>query len=694
MAIDFPRIAATLLQRAPELLRTWFPAGKQVGHEFVVGNLAGEAGRSLSINITTGVWKDFAGDAAGGDLTSLYAAIHGLDQGAAARQLAPEFCNGAAGAPLPAPSLTRPPPDAPPIPDHPRHGAAAAQWAYRDAHGVLYHTARYDLPDGSKQFAWLTWDGARWRLKSPAKPRALYGLDRLAAAPASAAIVITEGEKCADAAAQLLPSYVAMTWAGGASAIDTADWTPLTNRAVFLWPDADEPGRAAMAKLSTKLLSLGCQVSAIDPADAPHAWDAADALAEGWDTARVVEWIRPRIKSLSQTPQTKIGRPRGDDPPVESAPTSALATWQSLGIELTSSGRPEVMEDNVARVLEQHPSTRGKIWFDSFRQEVWHCLRGVPQAWDDRQTRKILQWLQRDLKMSKFSKHHVHDGVLMYAESNERNSVHEFIESEPWDGIVRREEWLSDFLGCPNDEHHRAAGSNWVIGMVARAYDPGCQLRHMLILEGAQDKGKSSVLRALAEPWYATVTQRFGSKEFSEAIQSKWLIELADLTALAGARHAHILAGITDRSDRYRAPWDKLASDHDRRCVFAGSTEQHNNYLADTYGISRFWSIRCGDINVAALKAVRQQLFAEALVQYLAGVPYHLMPQQTRDEQVARVEVDAYVPRVQEFLADKSETTALDIFEAIFVQRDDFGRMIGRTIMDSRDEKRIAKILR
>ena len=46
-------------------------------------------------------------------------------------------------------------------------------------------------------------------------PRPLYGLERLAARP-EVRVIITEGEKAADAAGALLPGWVAVTSPGGA----------------------------------------------------------------------------------------------------------------------------------------------------------------------------------------------------------------------------------------------------------------------------------------------------------------------------------------------------------------------------------------------------------------------------------------------------------------------------------------------
>lgn len=86
--IDFAAIAAAALQHADVLVPQWLPGGKRVGHEYQCGDLAGGAGDSCSVNLTSGAWADFATDDRGGDLISLYAAVRGIKQGPAARELA------------------------------------------------------------------------------------------------------------------------------------------------------------------------------------------------------------------------------------------------------------------------------------------------------------------------------------------------------------------------------------------------------------------------------------------------------------------------------------------------------------------------------------------------------------------------------------------------------------------------------
>lgn len=77
---NFKQIASMLAQRAEEVGRYLLPQGKREGHEWCVGNIDGETGKSLKIHLTgerSGVWSDFAtGDK--GDLLNLWALKHNV----------------------------------------------------------------------------------------------------------------------------------------------------------------------------------------------------------------------------------------------------------------------------------------------------------------------------------------------------------------------------------------------------------------------------------------------------------------------------------------------------------------------------------------------------------------------------------------------------------------------------------------
>jgi putative DNA primase/helicase len=154
-------------------------------------------------------------------------------------------------------------------------------------------------------------------------PRPLYGLDALADRPA-APVVLCEGEKAAEAAWDLMPDAVGLTWPGGSKATDKADFSPLEGRDVILWADADEPGREAMktaAKLARKAgaasvrwLNLPALAAARGRGELPQGFDAADLLAEGWDAGRLAEFMaRPDALLDAKTAAPAAERPAAND---------------------------------------------------------------------------------------------------------------------------------------------------------------------------------------------------------------------------------------------------------------------------------------------------------------------------------------------------------------------------------------------
>jgi 5S rRNA maturation endonuclease (ribonuclease M5) len=185
-----------------------------------------------------------------------------------------------------------------------------ALWRYDAADGALmFCVCRWDDPAGKKILP-LSWfaDGG-WQFKQWPDARPLFNLPSITSKP-DALIVVVEGEKSADAAARIFPASVATTNAGGANAAAKPDWTPLARRRVLIWPDADGPGDKYAREVASILAGLGCQVHIVhaealgkinpDGGERPvkKGWDAADAIAEGWD-----------IEALRKTAAVDLAKP-------------------------------------------------------------------------------------------------------------------------------------------------------------------------------------------------------------------------------------------------------------------------------------------------------------------------------------------------------------------------------------------------
>jgi len=283
--MDFPEIARTALLHSERICSELFPLGKKRGREFVVGDIYGNAGDSLSVNLSSGIWKDFSNGAEkGGDLTSLVAAAKSISQSEAA-----EFIESRYGTSNYTPATTRLQEEFEPIypaidpPDsafsHSGYGEPTNIYAYyRQDKSLSNFICRFDIR-GQKTFLPLSYgkisNAVGWHWKQLPAPRILYGLENL---PELGQICIVEGEKAADAAAKLLSDMCVLTWPGGAQGISKIDWSPLFSKKydVLLWPDNDEPGKEAMQKIAAILINEVASVSVLDVSLLAPKDDAAD----------------------------------------------------------------------------------------------------------------------------------------------------------------------------------------------------------------------------------------------------------------------------------------------------------------------------------------------------------------------------------------------------------------------------------
>jgi AAA domain len=298
-----------------------------------VGNVYGEPGASLSIKLSgadAGLWKDHATDE-GGDLISLYRACMGytekVDFGLSLKEIAKDYL-GDPEIDIPhspwQPSATerinkqKEKLGTKPREDMLELGAPVATWKYYDTHGTMIAAVHRYEPDGDpakktfRPYCHKTIDGkTKWMMGAPDK-RPLYRLPDIAT---KSIIVLVEGEKCAQALADIgIEATTAMQ--GARAPVDQTDWSPLYNKTVVIWPDKDAPG-LEWAKNVSGYLAAHCKVLGVEPPeDKPEKWDAADCIKEGGDAAELIAGakvyseapLKPKIRLLD-IDQLEIMRP-------------------------------------------------------------------------------------------------------------------------------------------------------------------------------------------------------------------------------------------------------------------------------------------------------------------------------------------------------------------------------------------------
>lgn len=363
------------------------------------------------------------------------------------------------------------------------------------------------------------------------------------------------------------------------------------------------------------------------------------------------------------------------------SPVVSTEDWRSQLLYKSLSDGGQVLEKclhNAAVFLRHHPAWESRLWANVFTGET--CCSDAPVAapdgaWSDLHTAQTTAWLQSQVHLM-VTPEVVDAAVQIAAHGTERHPVREYLESVVWDGEERLDAWLEDLAGVPGTAIARAMARRFLVAAVARIFRPGCKVDHALILEGPQNLGKSTLLSTLFSPWYSDEIDVLGSKDAGLQVRGVWGLEIAELSSVHRSEVERVKAFMTRREDRFRPPYGRRVQSWPRQLVFVGSTNR-TEYLIDETGGRRFWGVRCGQIDLPAAAACRDQLWAEAVRAYRAEEKWWLdsddLLRAAAGEQEERFQADSWEDDIAAALEpwnwqSRGEITVSRVLEAIKVE--------------------------
>ena len=249
--------------------------------------------------------------------------------------------------------------------------------------------------------------------------------------------------------------------------------------------------------------------------------------------------------------------------------------------------------------------------------------------------------------------------ALLAVTSAERlyHPVKEYLNTLKWDGTPRLDTLLIDYLGAEDTPYVRAVTRKTLVAAVARIYRPGIKFDSILVLNGEQGEGKSTLFAKLGGPYFSDSLSISDMKDktAAEKLQGYWILELSELTGMKKVDVEVVKSFITRTDDKFRHAYGTTVESHPRECVIVGTTNSEGGFLRDITGNRRFWPVNVsgnGKHRPWGLEDV-DQVWAEAIDYFNRGEELFLkgdIAAAAYAQQRDAMETDAREGIVQEYL--------------------------------------------
>lgn len=224
--------------------------------------------------------------------------------------------------------------------------------------------------------------------------------------------------------------------------------------------------------------------------------------------------------------------------------------------------------------------------------------------------------------------------------------VRDYLNALPtWDGECRLETLLIRCFQAPDTPYIRAVTRKTFAAAVARAYAPGIKFDSLLVLDGAQGIGKSTLFRQMAgDAWFQDTLSLtdMSDKSAAEKIQGIWIAEIGELAGMRKADIEKVKAFLSTADDKYRPSYGHVVESHPRQGIMVATVNGDNGYLRDISGNRRFWIVKCGQQERRRLWSLspeeRDQLWAEAKYFYTSGEKLYLEPEYQQEAEAMQTE--------------------------------------------------------
>ena len=269
--------------------------------------------------------------------------------------------------------------------------------------------------------------------------------------------------------------------------------------------------------------------------------------------------------------------------------------WQ-VNLEINNKGELKNTLTNIILILRHDPQLNS-IFYNELREGVdvegdvpWKRLKS---GWNKTDEASLAGYI--DLNYNLYSPGKLKEAVLKVAVERSRHPVKDYLLNLPkWDGVKRVDTLLVKYLGAEDNIYTREATRKTLVAAVARTMNPGIKFDTVLVLNGPQGIGKSTLFSKLGGKFFSDSLSisDMRDKTAAEKLQGYWILEIGELAGIRKIDEETLKSFLSRQDDKFRASYGYSVEDHPRQCIIVGTTNQEAGFLRDITGGRRFWPVK------------------------------------------------------------------------------------------------------
>ena len=267
--------------------------------------------------------------------------------------------------------------------------------------------------------------------------------------------------------------------------------------------------------------------------------------------------------------------------------------------------RPANIKSNFDRILLKDPVFSG-LRKNLFLDRIEIAVK-LPWRNKEMQRRYGIVWCDSDLVAAlsyiaryygdMHNKQMLEDSIQTVADKRAFHPIIEKLSQLPaWDGVKRAESIFIDYLGAEDTPYVRAVTMKTLQALVERVKRPGVKYDYMIILDGGQGIGKTTMFDRLSLGYHTdtlSLRDMDNLQKAYEQTQGAWIVEVSELAGAKKAEVEFIKAFVSRREDKCRKAYGHYVDISPRQFVLVGTTNETSDYLRDPTGNRRFYPVHC-----------------------------------------------------------------------------------------------------